>query len=734
MTKISKTIISIITVLLIGLPYTLQGVSQPANVSEYKIDNSIVSCDMNGILPISNFQIPSNFRKSGGKRGGGGPDSYGYTWLDSDTTGGPIYSWVEISGYGTRIEDYEWQSSGNPSDDGTAGPYSLGFSFYYEGTLFDEIYVGTNGVLSFTCDDLTYDGYFRDAPVPRLRFPNAVVPFWNDLNLDPATYGGGDVYYWTNNADSFVVEYYKVKPYDDSPTADTVTFEVILFGVDSSITFQYQTVDAYSNHAGHRLDSIASIGIQDQTTLLGLGYFNGNWGGPFENLPHTDLSVKFKKVMTHTHNIALGYFWPSGWPRDDFFVEGYGTILPWAQVINTGESMEPYVPLVVKADSSGYTVYSDMVTLYNVEILEIDTASFSPFTPAQGVYELCFHTELSGDVFPQDDTGKVTIYAQKTFYISPFRSIEPTIDGIIEENEWSDAEKIDISRIGDFTPWRDNEPWPYMPLGSAFMYAKQDSQNLFLAFDIPADANDTKYDYIYMYFDDNHSGEYETDSSEGGLYFWNSLADTMDIIRFRSFLPNNQYADTSFLVDSLDIRRGFANNNGNQQAEIKIPFGTDEYWHINTSINDTLALFPRYRDRSDSIYVPEWGAWMHRLIGWWPIDAFMWQPVRFGEIVLSPDTNCIAEQRIATYGVALEVLPNPCNRNLTVCFILNTSDNVDINLYDILGRKVAVLLNRQMSPQFHSMTFDLASLPNGIYFLRLETESTSITKKVTLIK
>ncbi|NIO00168.1 MAG: hypothetical protein GTN93_23745, partial [Anaerolineae bacterium] len=47
-------------------------------------------------------------------KGMGGPDAYGYRWIDSDEPGGPTYSWVEINSVGTQFD---------LSDDDNDGPY-----------------------------------------------------------------------------------------------------------------------------------------------------------------------------------------------------------------------------------------------------------------------------------------------------------------------------------------------------------------------------------------------------------------------------------------------------------------------------------------------------------------------------------------------------------------------------------------------------------------------------------
>ncbi len=59
---------------------------------------------------------------------------------------------------------------------------------------------------------------------------------------------------------------------------------------------------------------------------------------------------------------------------------------------------------------------------------------------------------------------------------------------------------------------------------------------------------------------------------------------------------------------------------------------------------------------------------------------------------------------------------------------------INITVYDILGRKVATLVNEVKSPGEHQIVFNAGSLSNGIYFYRLQSGRTMITKKLILLK
>lgn len=78
--------------------------------------------------------------------------------------------------------------------------------------------------------------------------------------------------------------------------------------------------------------------------------------------------------------------------------------------------------------------------------------------------------------------------------------------------------------------------------------------------------------------------------------------------------------------------------------------------------------------------------------------------------------------------------PNPFNPTTTIRFGLPVQGDVQIVIYDILGRKIATLANRRFNAGFHTIRWEPDRLASGIYLYRLQTEEKIITKKMTFIK
>ena len=79
--------------------------------------------------------------------------------------------------------------------------------------------------------------------------------------------------------------------------------------------------------------------------------------------------------------------------------------------------------------------------------------------------------------------------------------------------------------------------------------------------------------------------------------------------------------------------------------------------------------------------------------------------------------------------------PNPFNPNTTIRFKLPERSNVQLNVYNILGQKIATLINNEMNPGQHSVLFNGVGIASGVYFYILKVDDKFFeTKKMILLK
>lgn len=78
--------------------------------------------------------------------------------------------------------------------------------------------------------------------------------------------------------------------------------------------------------------------------------------------------------------------------------------------------------------------------------------------------------------------------------------------------------------------------------------------------------------------------------------------------------------------------------------------------------------------------------------------------------------------------------PNPFNPTTTLTFRAATAGDVEIHVYDMLGRRVATLASGLHGAGEHRVTFEADNLPSGTYLVRMEAPGVSETRSVTLLK
>jgi hypothetical protein len=69
--------------------------------------------------------------------------------------------------------------------------------------------------------------------------------------------------------------------------------------------------------------------------------------------------------------------------------------------------------------------------------------------------------------------------------------------------------------------------------------------------------------------------------------------------------------------------------------------------------------------------------------------------------------------------------PNPFNPMTKLSFVIGHSSLVSLKVFDVLGREVATILNKEMDPGFHQITFDATDLASGVYIYRLSVRTPS---------
>lgn len=78
--------------------------------------------------------------------------------------------------------------------------------------------------------------------------------------------------------------------------------------------------------------------------------------------------------------------------------------------------------------------------------------------------------------------------------------------------------------------------------------------------------------------------------------------------------------------------------------------------------------------------------------------------------------------------------PNPFNAVTEISYDILNQGLVRLNIYDLLGRKVATLVNATQPAGHYIIPFDAASLATGIYIYRLQINNFVATKKMMFLK
>ncbi|MCI0717289.1 MAG: YCF48-related protein [Chlorobi bacterium] len=78
--------------------------------------------------------------------------------------------------------------------------------------------------------------------------------------------------------------------------------------------------------------------------------------------------------------------------------------------------------------------------------------------------------------------------------------------------------------------------------------------------------------------------------------------------------------------------------------------------------------------------------------------------------------------------------PNPFNSQTSIKFSVSISDKYTLEVFDMLGRRIEVILNETISPGLYKINYSAINLSTGIYFYKLSSSDYFEVRKFTLIK
>ncbi|RMF57828.1 MAG: T9SS C-terminal target domain-containing protein [Calditrichaeota bacterium] len=268
---------------------------------------------------------------------------------------------------------------------------------------------------------------------------------------------------------------------------------------------------------------------------------------------------------------------------------------------------------------------------------------------------------------------------------------------------------------------------------SVMTYLAADANYLYFAFDITDDVVDT-----------SATNTWEKDSPDLflGLYDWHGPAHSgydrgsEPDYHFR-FLP------TRAIIDNLG------------SAEVTT---TDYYWGpkfpVGYVIEGRIAWTDLAAVGGDHVFVPapgiripfdlafndaDGGGVRQGIMTWSPYnDDTSWQSPRYWLYTWVGDTWVTGiEDELSQHPTTFDLkqnYPNPFNPSTTITYQLAKPSNVQLDVFNTLGQKVATLVNQKQTAGTYQVQFDAHDLASGIYFYRIQASGFVKVQKMVLMK
>lgn len=706
----------------------------------------------------------------------GGPDTFGYRFVDSNDPNGPEYEWIDISGTGTSSIMY-----GVPTfngDDNFSEPIPLGFSFPFYGYEYTQAYVDINGEILLG-ENNWYDAYPGNGwggdgnmfnymyPIPGYaQMPGLIATYWDDLL---AVSGVSDIYFQTFGTSPnryAVIQWNNLKFLAGTGGTPILKFEVILHE-NGEIVMQYHTTatgqaPSAVPHANGRSSTVA---IQNTTADMGLCYLREIVQGssyvgvePAGNLLHDGLAIRFytgadtqAPVITHNQpgntfsqdpvinatvidfsnisEVTLHYDHGSGWTTmQPSSIQG--TTYTFAmQNVPTGNNLRYYFTASDELGNSSSLPQNPPAQDFRFKIL--------PTAPAQVLIaysgsqdytlsELPYYTSqlealnINYDIYNWEEfpSYRIPDQYQAVFCYAVTGNQGPKADTLsVVLMEYLDGGTITAPRniFMASDGWASNQ---HAHPNSSVM------RKLFAA-------------YFRSYYVATGVGG-GTNGLAGPDVFTYQSGTILRRVNSPIATPNTEYDVNANSPDCIFYYSECSDTYADQVQYPEIgataaftfqdgPINGNAY--LLNGVCATSLELPIYRafyfsfDFSQLSDPNDRSEWMSDLIDWFDIG-----PVPISDPAISPSATGIQS-----------VYPNPFQATCRVTFSTAAKSDVNLSIYNLRGQKVCSIADGDFAKGTHTLVWNGSDsygkpVANGVYILKMSSGSTIQTKKITIIK
>jgi hypothetical protein len=317
----------------------------------------------------------------------GGPDGYGYTWVDSNDPSGPIYSWVDIELPNNLVTGL--------GDDNVIGSFPIeNFKFYWYNAAYFSI--GSNGFIAFSNP--------QNIASPFPLIPSAsgandfIAPLLSDLSFAGVN-NPAECYVDNHNVDSTIISFVNVPFWQQTNPQYTGsnTFQIILCHIDSTIIFQYKSMNGITN--GNDI----TIGIESVAGSIGLQHSQDTY-------PQSLYSIKFSppSIFNASPITDVATSWNDNNENKGIFLSNQGDIHSViSNVANVGNQNVSSIAVTSNITPLlGMPVVTNNWSINSLSIAQDTTLvfpiSFSPSTA--GIYTFSSQATLVGDINPSNNS------------------------------------------------------------------------------------------------------------------------------------------------------------------------------------------------------------------------------------------------------------------------------------------------------------------------------------------